>query len=272
MLRIQHLGASAVLPLIVACASAGAQPPPTRPRTPGEGPLDRLHVYEVPTPAAADSGYVEVSGAGSVEVVPDRVRVDFMVETRDDSAARAAERNARTMTEVMAALRAAGLPGIDIRTHGYRLDPVYAFPTVNGVRTQRLDGYRVTNQIRVTIEDVDAAGRLIDTAIGAGADRVTSLVFLATTTDEARREALHRAVAQATAQADAIAEALGRRLGEPLQVRGGAQSPPPGPGVTFERAAQARARTPTPVSAGNQVVRASVTIRFRLGPARGLSE
>ena len=270
MLRIQGLGLSAVLPVLFACASAGAQPPPqTRARASGEGALERLYVYEVPAPASAtsDSGYVEVSGTGSVEIVPDRVRADFTVETRESSAEAAAERNARTMTAVMTALRSAGLPGIEIRTHSYRLDPVYAFPTVNGARTQRLDGYRVTNHIRVTIDDVDAAGRLIDLAIAAGSNRVASLSFLATATDDARRQALRLAVQQATAQAEALAEALGRRLGEPLQVRGSAQAPPPGRAVPFEQAVQARVRTPTPVSTGTQVVRASVTIRFRLLPA-----
>lgn len=254
----------------LACAPAGAQPAPDP-----EGA--RPHLYEVApeqmrTPPASlrqDSGYVEVSGTARVEVSPDRARASFAVETRAEAAGDAAGDNAELMDSVMDALRAADLPGLEIETYGYTLRPEYRFTQEDGTRVRTIDGYTALNNIRVTVSDVDAVGRVVDAAIGAGANRVSGLSFEASDTEDARREALTRAVETARAEAATIAAALGRELGPPLEVRGGAQQPQPREAAMMRTAmAQARERD-TPIEAGEQTVSASVTIKFALGPEVG---
>ena len=258
----------ALVAALTACAgpSAGGQVGPS-----ADDPRARLHIYEVAPEqvrATPDTGYVEVSGSGLVMVSPDRAVVSFAMETRAASAAGAASANADAMDRVLGAVRGASLPGLELATFGYSLQPEYS--AANNQRTREIVAYIVYNNVRATITDVDAVGRLIDVAVGAGANRVADIAFSASDTDEAESEALAMAVRDARAQAEVIAETLGRRLGPPLVVHGGAQRPMPVRsdlrlrGVAFE--AQA---APTPIEAGEQSVTASVTIRFGLGPELG---
>lgn len=220
---------------------------------------------QAPAPAPAPPPFIEVSGSASVSVEPDLVRAAFAVETRAATAGEAATANAELMDAVIRAVRGSGIRGVDVETFGYTLRPEYAYAEGQPPRSQVIDGYTALNNVRATAGDVAAAGRLIDAAIRAGANRVSSLAFEAADTDVAREEALTRAVRGATAQAATIAGALGRALGPPLEVRGGAEQPYPRSGgqVMF----RAEMAVDTPIEAGELTVSASVTIRFALGGA-----
>lgn len=217
------------------------------------------------TPALPAPAFVEVSGSATVAVEPDRVRASFAVETQGADADQAATRNAQLMDAVIRALRASGVAGVQIETFGYNLRPDYAVATDRTQQARVIAGYTALNNVRVGASDVSAAGKLIDAAIRAGANRVSSLSFEASDTGPARQEALTQAVRAATSQAETMARALGRTLGAPLEVRGGAEQPYPRAGAeVMFRASEAVA---TPVEAADLTVSASVTIRFALGGA-----
>ena len=193
--------------------------------------------------------------------------VSFAMETRAPAANDAAYANADAMEAVLAAVRAGGFSELDLETYGYALQPEYSART--NIRTREIVAYTALNNVRATISDVDAVGRLIDVAIAAGANRVSSISFIASETEGARSQALAQAVASARAQARVIAEALGHELGQPLEVRGGAQRPVPMRAQAAVRTLGAAQAAPTPIEAGDQRVTATVTIRFALGPELG---
>jgi uncharacterized protein YggE len=257
---------------LTACAgpSAGAQvqTPPSSGPSDADG-LGRLHVYDVaPEQAAAqrqEAPFIEVSGTGSVEVPPDHATVSFAMETRSAGAAQAASSNAETMAAVLAAVRGGSFPDLVLETFGYSLRPEYS--ATNNQRTREVVAYTALNNVRATTTDVEAVGRLIDLAIGAGANRVVGIGFLAENTGEAEREALALAVQNAREQAETIARALGHELGVALEVRGGAQRPVPG--MAFRGVAMEMQAAPTPIESSDQTVSASVTIRFALGRELG---
>lgn len=203
--------------------------------------------------------FIEVAGTAQVSVPTDRARVSFAVETEDARADVAARENAEVMTRVMAATRASDAPGLSVETFGYSLDPRYA--DSRGETEPRIAGYRALNHIRVTVDDVDAVGELIDGAIGAGANRIASIQFEAIDTEPVRLEAVREAVQKARAEAAAIADALGVQLGGVLEVRGGAQAPLP-VYRNMARMEMAQVGASTPVEAGSQMVTAHVTVRF----------
>lgn len=215
---------------------------------------------------AAAPGWIQVNGTGSVDVAPDRASVSFAVETRARDAGGAAQSNADAMDAVLRAVRAADLPGLELQTFGYSLRPEYA--TNDNQRTREIVAYTASNNVRATVADVNLVGRIIDLAIGAGANRVAGISFFASDTDEARNQAMADAVRDATGEARIIAETLGYRLGAPLEVNGGATRP--GPLMMEQDMALFRAQAaPTPIEAGSQTVTANVSIRFALGPRTG---
>ncbi len=264
--------------LLLALPACGGRP--VGAQTPAPRDDGRAHPYEYQVAGALEMPqqqmpqqeappFVEVTGEASATVSPDVAYASFAVETRADSASDAAARNATVMDAVVRALRGAGIQGLRVETFGYNLQPQYAYPTQeSNNRTRVIDGYTAVNNVRATVPDVKAAGRVIDAAIGAGANRVSALSFEASNTDAARKEALAAAVQSARAQAEAIATALGRQLGPALEVHGGASDNTPRPlsGAVMMRAVEG---APTPIEAADQKVTASVTIRFALGPTTG---
>jgi uncharacterized protein YggE len=259
--------------VLLALSACGGQPAGAQTPAPRDDGLAHPYVYEVAGPQAVPQEvppFIEVSGSGTATVSPDVAYASFAVETRADAAGDAASRNATAMDAVVRALRGAGIEGLRVETYGYNLQPQYAYPTQQSDnRTRVIDGYTAMNNVRVKVPDVNAVGRVIDAAIGAGANRVSSLSFEASNTEAARQEALTQAVRAARVQAATIADALGRRLGPALEVHGGTSDNLPRPnmgGAVMMRAAEA---VPTPIEASDQTVTASVTIRFALGPSTG---
>jgi uncharacterized protein YggE len=254
--------------ILTACggAAAGAQ----QPAAPAAEGLTRAHMYEVAPEQVArarqEAGIVEVTGFGSVSVSPDRAVVSFAVETREESAGAAANGNAETMDAVLTALRSAGFAGLTLETHGYSLQPEYGTIEEGNRRVRVIEGYAALNNVRAGLEDMDAVGRVIDVAIGAGANRVAGLSFVASHTEAARLEALAAAVEQARGEAATIAAALGHELGAVLEVRGGSALPRARPNVMMRAEGVAAV---TPIEAADQVVTATVTVKFALGPPGG---
>ncbi|MCH1571548.1 MAG: SIMPL domain-containing protein [Longimicrobiales bacterium] len=246
-----------------ACAGpgAGGQPAP-----PADESLQRLNVYEIPTDQYGQEapvmgpGWIQVSGTGSVQVDPDRASVTFAVETRGSTAGEASEANADAMDSVLRALRDAGFDGLELATHGYSLRPEYS--NIPNQRVREVVAYVVNNNVRATISDVNAVGRVIDQAIASGANRVAGINFFASDTGPARAQAMALAVRTARAEAQVIAESLGYGLGEPLEVSGSASRPGP---VPYQVEAMSMRAADTPIEAGDQTVTASVSIRFAIG-------
>jgi uncharacterized protein YggE len=213
----------------------------------------------------SDAGFIQVSGNGSLDVPVDRAHVVFAVETEASEARDAVGENAAAMDGVLAALRALDVPGLDVETMGFNLQPQYER---GAGEVPRIRAYRAVNNVSVTVDDVEAVGTVIDAATGAGANRVASLRFDARDTQAARLEALRLATDEARSQAEVLAAALGYPLGPPLEVHGNAQSPmpPPMPMLRGAIAYETQSAGPaTPVEAGDQTVTASVTIKYRLG-------
>lgn len=208
-----------------------------------------------------DQGTIQVTGQANLSVPADLVKISFTVETEASSAGEATEENATLMEAVVSALRGPSIPGLDLETYGYSLRPEYEVVR-DGSGTRTISGYRVQNNLRVSLPDVDAAGQILDLAVRAGANRVASLQFEASDTKAARMEALRLAVLNAKEQAGAIASAMGVRLGIALEVQGGVSAPNPrAPAGIMLRAS---AESTTPIEAGDQMVSASVTVTFRI--------
>ena len=105
---------------------------------------------------------------------------------------------------------------------------------------------------------------MVDTAIDAGANRVTGIQFEIGDPEAAYHEALERAVAKARREAAVLARAMGETLGPAIRVStGGVRGPvSQGPMPEMMRAQAAD----TPVQPGELEVRAVVHITYRLEP------
>lgn len=209
--------------------------------------------------------FILVTGVGEARIPSDRARLDFMVETQAPTAQAASTQNAARMDRVIKALRAAGGATVTIETGGYSLSPIYREPGRDQGSVPTIEAYRAVNHVNVRADDVGKVGALIDASVTAGSNRIAGLSFEAKDPQPARLEALRAAVARAKAEAETVAAALGVTLGPPLEVQSSADyGMPP---VPMYRAMEMSAQLApsTPVEAAEQVLRANVTIRYRIG-------
>jgi uncharacterized protein len=206
---------------------------------------------------------IRVTGVGETQARPDQAVIMFAVETVAPTAQAAGRDNAQLMDRVIRALVSAGVPRGDIETRGYALHPEYAHE--EGRREPRIRGYRASNQVMLRTTDLDRVGTFIDTALGAGANRMDGIAFQLRDTAPAQNEALRSAVQAARASAETIAAALGAQLGRVLDASTTTDPVRPYPMMmdTGMRM-QAAPAAPTPIQPGEQTVRAQVTLVFAI--------
>jgi uncharacterized protein len=195
---------------------------------------------------------ITVSGVGTVDAVPDRAELSFGVTTEGTTAKEASTANAERMTELIDALKAAGVRGEEIRTEHVSISPRHS------PMGKRLPGFVAENSASVQVSS-DRAGAIVDVAVANGATNTSGPSFDVSDRDALYREALQAAVREARKKAEAIASAGGVTVGDVTRVVEGATAGPP---VYLEAADRASA---TPIEPGEEEIQASVTVTFSVG-------
>ena len=239
---IRTAGALALGALVVAVAALAVRPGPAvgAPTTDGDPPLHTI----------------TVSASGSVTLVPDvaRVGVGVTVTKPTVKAARAAA--STSMNAIIDSLKAMGIDEKDIRTTSIDLSPQYAAGS-----STRIVGYRMSQQLQVTVRDLDKAGDVVDTATAKGATDVNGLWFEVGDPAKAIDQARADAITKARTSAQAMATAAGVSLGAVVSI---SESSASYPQPYFGMAGAAVRDAATPVEPGTQDVQATVTVIFQI--------
>jgi uncharacterized protein YggE len=250
--RTQMRSPSAVSsPPLPAPAPMRPFPPPWPPGPNGDG--------QVP-PAPPGTRVIEVNGNGEIQAAPDLATVEIAIETHAASADHAAGLNGALAEKVRDALMSKLGDKGRMWTGGYSLTPEYT-EAKEGKPT--VTGYTAENSITVQTGELGLVGPVIDAAIGAGANRISSLNYSLRADSKARSEAIAKAAHDAQTQAAALANALGLRLG-PV-IRASTQlAVRPAPLPRFSEAATMVSNVQTPVAAGEITVPAAVSLTYSI--------
>lgn len=208
---------------------------------------------------------ISVSGEGEASARPDRAVVTIGVESRAATAAAAANDNARRQRAILDTLRALGYASEQLTTSNYSVQPEMQYDEQG--RRARVVGYVVSNTVRVEIRQLDWIARTIDAALAKGANQVHGIGFHLSDPGPSRREAIASAMARARTDAEALARAAGGSLGPILEL---STNPLPIQPMMFRQVVSAMARAEagvaTPIEAGEEVVRATVNVRWAFVP------
>jgi len=215
---------------------------------------------------AQEPGIITVSGEGIVNVVPDVANVSLGVENQESSPAQAQARNSAIMADVLSAIKALGVDESDIQTAWFNMSPVHDWTGPE----RRVMGYMVSNNINVTVRDIDMVGTILAAAADAGANMGSNVSFGLLDNSPAYNEALALAVADATAKAQTIARALGVNLGRVAHVgEMGTTGIMPFPTARAGAAmavAEADFAGRVPVQGGELAITARVHVTFNITP------
>ena len=205
---------------------------------------------------------IHATGTGSVIGTPDRAQISLAIVTQNPDVRIAQQDNAARMGQVIDALVAAGIPRDALKTTSYTIYPVYDYPDKSGSE-QKIQSYRVTNTVTVTLNDVSRVGDVIDIGVANGINTASSIQFMLS--DEQaqvlRTEALKEAVTRAGADAQTVASALGVSISAVKTVDISMGYSP----VLYENYAAVDMKTtsaPTPIQPGDVTVTATVTVTY----------
>lgn len=224
--------------------------------------LAALIVVAAPGPAGAGQDRqpsLTVTGAASQAFQPDQARLGVGVQNLAPTAAEAATRNAAVMQRMLAAVNNLLGPGDRLQTLGYRLSVRTRWNKQR--QSNEVTGYQAEHRVQITTKDPQRLGRLLDAAVGAGANLISGPEWSLADEAAARRRVQGAAVADARAQALVLARAAGLALGPMIEMRTGGT---PGPRNNVRLAKMAAA--PTPLEAGQVIISAQVVCVFALQP------
>ncbi len=204
---------------------------------------------------------ITVDGTGRVKVTPDVADITLGVRIQKERAGQAAAAAAASMTKVVAALIAAGIPEEEIQTVSLSLNPVYDY---NG-NPPKVVGFEAVNLVSVRIRDIAGVGAVVDAATDAGATSIDGISFSLEDTTAVATQAREAAVASARAKADTLAAAAGVEIVGVLSIAESAgYAPQP---VYYARAEMAMDAAGTPVLAGTVEIAVNVMISYEIAAA-----
>jgi uncharacterized protein len=199
---------------------------------------------------------LKVEGKGTVKISPDIATISIGVSTQDISLEKAQRENARITQQVINSIKKLGIPSKDIQTQAYVITPEYDY--VDGKQVFR--GYRVLNNLKVIVRDIQKVGLVIDTAVQSGANVVDNISFSASDTTRQYEQALKLAIEDAQGKARAIAEKLNVRLNMiPVEI---VEQSIPESRPFFGVAAMKAAEASTPIEAGEIEITARIEATF----------
>jgi uncharacterized protein YggE len=152
-----------------------------------------------------------VVGQGQAFGAPDQAQAQIGVEIFAENVNAATSQNQTTFDNIKAALLEQGVAEEDIQTSNYSVWADQRYDE-NGV-TQGIVGYRVTNQVNVTIRDINKVSDVLAAAIDAGANSIYGVYFSVSDPAALEAEARQAAMADAQARATSLAELGNVELG-----------------------------------------------------------
>jgi uncharacterized protein YggE len=199
---------------------------------------------------------ITVTGEGRADGKPDQAEVTGGVVTEAATAAEAVNANTAAMNQVFATLEGVGVPLARIQTTDFSVQPVFAQRQTTDL--PRVTGYRVSNQVRVRVEQLALIGTILDAMVRSGANQLHGISFTIRDARPLAETARRGAVLDAAAKAKTIAEAAGLRLGAIQTIH------EDGAGVPIPVMRMAQAELAVPVAPGEVTVRVSMTVTYAI--------
>ncbi len=216
---------------------------------------------------AADSppSVISVAGEGSSSIAPDMAVLNLSVVKVEKTAREALDGNNKAMSDVLDALKKAGVAERDMQTSGFSVQPQFRFPQSSDGQPQppELLGYQVSNSLTVRVRDLSKLGAIIDQSVTLGVNQGGDIQFTNDKPESAMEAARKDAVADAMRKARTLAEAAGVKLGNVIEIR--EDGPRPQPVPVFRAAMmKAGADSAVPVQGGETSYNITVNMSFSI--------
>ena len=203
---------------------------------------------------------ISVRGIGTSEIENDTASIILSVITSAEDTNEAAKQNAKIMTNVTNAIADLGIKNENISTRNYSIKQESSYSAGKTV----YGDYKVSNEIKITLNDISLTSAVIDAAVKAGANRLLSLTFYSSNTEIALKSARKQAIQNAKETAILLCEAGGAKLGQILKIEEVSDSVPPKLYTTRAVNDTVLNEEETPVMSGRTSVSIAVNVIYEL--------
>ncbi|BDC36219.1 MAG: DUF541 domain-containing protein [Candidatus Methanoliparum thermophilum] len=205
-------------------------------------------------------GTIEVEGIGYATAVPDIAELYIGVETEDMQLTVAQNEAADVMSSVFKVLNKNKISESDIQTINYSISPIWVWNPDKEV--SEFKGYKVKNDIKVKIREIEKIGNVIDDVVVAGGNniRINGINFTIEDFNIYLDEARENAVINAENKARMLADKTDVDLGSPIRITVKENIPD----IRAKSLAFRGSIESTPISAGEMSVSVSVRILYEI--------
>jgi uncharacterized protein YggE len=175
----------------------------------------------LPARAADTERTISTTGEATVYVVPDRVVVNFGIETFNADLDAAKDANEKAGAKLMQAILGLNIEKKDIATDHLQVEIHRRY---SDGRYVDIDGYFVRRGYAVTLKDVKLFEKLVDAALKNGANQIQGVNFSTTDLRQYRDQARQMAIKAAKEKAVALAKDLDCAVGKPKTISEGGGS------------------------------------------------
>ncbi|MCJ7527955.1 MAG: SIMPL domain-containing protein [Methyloceanibacter sp.] len=202
---------------------------------------------------------ISLVASGAIKATPDKVDISTGVTSEANSAREALDKNTAAMTKVVEALKSDGIDPKDIQTTNFSVGPMYEVKAEG--KPPVIVGYRVTNQVRITLHDIGKLGAILDRMVSLGANQIDSIEFGVEEPEALKDAARKLALKNVTDNAKLYAEAAGVGLGQILSIAEEESSYQPNYAPAAARMELSKA---VPIEAGTAAVEVRVRVTWEI--------
>jgi uncharacterized protein len=206
-----------------------------------------------------DKRTLSLTGSGAVKTTPDKADISTGVTSEAKTAREALDQNTDAMAKVVQALKEDGIEPKDIQTTNFSVNPVYEQKAEG--RPPVVIGYRVTNQVRISLHDIKKLGAILDKVVSLGANQIDSIEFGVEEPEALKDEARKLAIKNVSENAKLYADAAGVGLGPILAISEEESSYQPRYAAGAARMEMAK---DVPIEAGTATVEVRVSVTWEI--------
>jgi len=197
---------------------------------------------------------MKLFGIGTIKAKPDVAMVTLGIVTEGQELKTAQEENALKTNKVIYSLQTMGIREKNIKTQSFYITPEYDF--IEGKKIFR--GYRVANNLEITINNIEKTGEIIDSAVEAGANKVSDISFTVKDPNQYYRNALNLAIEDAIQKTISLERRFSFKINKiPIKIDEQRSTY-----ASSERAYLESAKTATPIMPGEIEIQSKIEALF----------
>lgn len=154
---------------------------------------------------------VDVSGEGTVTVVPDQVTITVRVEHEGNHPKEVKQMNDRVVNDVFQYVKKAGIDEKYVKTEYLNLNKNYDY-------NKKTYSFVANQTISIQLKDLSKYESLMNGLLETGINRINGITFSSSQASQLESEARIKAIQQAKLKATEYATALGQTIGKAVHI------------------------------------------------------